>query len=307
MGRFLLGRLLQAILALIFLSVLIFVLSRTLGSPLDTLIPVDAPPEVEERLIKHMGLDQPLYIQYATYMGQLLQGDLGFSIRSHVPVAELLAGRLFASMKLALVAIGFTLMLGFPAGVIAALNRGKSLDTMSKILALLGQSLPSFWVGILLIQLFSVKLELLPVSGLGGPAHYILPGFTMSLFLVAGVSRLLRTGMIEVLDSEFVRFARSKGVTERFIIWKHALRNAIVPVLGFGGVYFSILITMSIVVEVVFAWPGIGRLALNAISLKDFPVLQGVLLVTGVIVIGINFLVDFLYAFVDPRIRFSKI
>ena len=167
----------------------------------------------------------------------------------------------------------------------------------------MGQALPPFWVGILLVELFAVKLGLLAASGRAGPTSYILPAFTMSLFVMAGVTRLVRNGMLEVLDSEFVRFAQSKGVPERTIIWKHALRNALIPVLGFGGVYFAIFITMAIVVEVVFAWPGLVRLAYNAISLRDYPIMQGVILVSGAIVIGFNFVVDLLYAVADPRIR----
>jgi peptide/nickel transport system permease protein len=189
--------------------------------------------------------------------------------------------------------------------MLAAVKRGTPLETIAKILALSGQSLPAFWVGILLIHLFSLKLDWLPPSGSGGPTHYIMPAFTMSLFVVAGVSRLLRTGLLEVLDSEFVRFARSKGVSERSIFWKHALRNSLVPVLGFAGVYLSIFVTMAVVVEVVFAWPGVGRLAFNAIFLRDYPLIQGVVLLTGVIVIAVNFVVDLLYAVVDPRIRYG--
>lgn len=305
MGRFLIIRLVQAISALVLLSMLVFVLSRIIGNPLDIMLPPDAPPEVEARLTESMGLNKPLYIQYLTYMKQLMRGDLGKSVRSRETVTESLRARLPASLSLAAVAMVFTVVMAFPLGMLAAVKRGTPLETIAKILALSGQSLPAFWVGILLIQLFSVKLDWLPPSGIGGPTHYIMPAFTMSLFVVAGVSRLLRTGLLEVLDSEFVRFARSKGVSERSIFWKHALRNSLVPVLGFAGVYLSIFVTMAVVVEVVFAWPGVGRLAFNAIFLRDYPLIQGVVLLTGVIVIAVNLVVDLLYAVVDPRIRYG--
>lgn len=305
MGRFIIIRLVQAVMALVLLSMLVFVLSRIIGNPLDIMLPPDSPPEVKARLTESMGLNKPLYIQYLTYMKQLMRGDLGKSVRSRETVTESLRARLPASLSLAAVAMVFTVVMAFPLGMLAAVKRGTPLETIAKILALSGQSLPAFWVGILLIHLFSLKLDWLPPSGSGGPTHYIMPAFTMSLFVVAGVSRLLRTGLLEVLDSEFVRFARSKGVSERSIFWKHALRNSLVPVLGFAGVYLSIFVTMAVVVEVVFAWPGVGRLAFNAIFLRDYPLIQGVVLLTGVIVIAVNFVVDLLYAVVDPRIRYG--
>ena len=305
MGKFLLSRLLQTVIALLLLTILIFVMSRIVGNPLDIMLPADAPPEARETLIKVMGLDRPLHAQYVTYMGQLLQGDFGNSVRSRASVAELILARLPASISLALVAIVFTIIMAFPLGVLAAIKRGTVLDISARLVALLGQALPAFWVGILLVELFAVRLDLLPASGRESLSSYILPAFTMSLFVTAGMTRLVRNGMLEVLDSEFVRFARSTGVPERTIIWKHALRNALIPVLGFGGVYFAIFITMAIVVEVVFAWPGIGRLAYNAIILRDYPIMQGVILVSGAIVIGVNFVVDVLYALADPRIRYT--
>lgn len=306
MKGFIVTRLFQAALTLVLLSVLIFVLSRVVGNPADILIPIDSPPEARERFTKSLGLDRPLHEQYITYVSRLMQGDLGASVRSREPVADLIAARLPASLALAAVAMLFAIAMALPLGIIAALNRGKALDTLASGLALFGQSVPAFWVGILLIQLFAVNLRWLPPSGAATPLHYVMPAFTMSLFVLAGMTRLLRTAMLEVLGSEYVRFARSKGVDERGVVWKHALRNALIPVVSFGGVYFSIMITMAIVTEVVFAWPGIGRLAYNAIVLRDFPLMQAVVLATGVIVIVVNLAIDMTYAFIDPRIRYSK-
>lgn len=306
MTGFVLTRLLQALLTLVLLSMLIFVLSRVVGNPADILIPIDSPPEARERFTRSLGLDRPLPEQYATYVGRLLQGDLGVSVRSREPVMDLITARLPASLALAGLAMLLAVAMAFPLGIVAALNRGKALDTLASGLAIFGQSVPAFWVGILLIQLFAVNLRWLPPSGAGTPLHYVMPALTMSLFVLAGMTRLLRTAMLEVLGSEYVRFARSKGVDERGVIWRHALRNALIPVVGFGGVYFSIMITMAIVTEVVFAWPGIGRLAYNAVVLRDFPLMQAVVLTTGVIVITVNFAVDMTYAIVDPRIRYSR-
>jgi peptide/nickel transport system permease protein len=302
---YLLSRIFQATFTLLLLSVLIFVLSRVVGNPVDILLPVDAPPEARERLIQSLGLDRPLAEQYVTFVARFLQGDLGQSVRSGESVADLILGRLPASLSLAAVAMLMALATALPLGIIAAVNRGRWADTAAKALALLGQSVPAFWVGIVLVQLLAVNLRILPPGGTGSPAHYILPAFTMSLFVLAGMARLLRTGMLEVLDSDYVRFARSKGVRNGTVIWRHALRNAMLPLLSFGGIYFSILITTAIVIEVVFAWPGLGRLAYNAIVLRDFPLMQGVILTTGVIVITVNLIVDLLYAVADPRIRYS--
>jgi len=303
---FILTRLFQAVLTLVLLSVLIFVLSRVVGNPADILIPIDSPPEARERFTRSLGLDRPLHEQYITYVSRLMQGDLGVSVRSREPVVDLIAARLPASLALAAVAMLLAIAMALPLGIVAALNRGKVLDTLASGLALFGQSVPAFWVGILLIQLFAVTLRWLPPSGAATPLHYVMPAFTMSLFVLAGMTRLLRTAMLEVLGSEYVRFARSKGVDERRVVWKHALRNALIPVVSFGGVYFSIMITMAIVTEVVFAWPGIGRLAYNAVVLRDFPLMQAVVLATGVIVIVVNLAIDMTYAFIDPRIRYSK-
>lgn len=306
MKGFVLTRLLQALLTLVLLSMLIFVLSRVVGNPADILIPIDSPPEARERFTRSLGLDRPLPEQYINYVGRLLQGDLGVSVRSREPVLGLITARLPASLALAGLAMLLAVAMAVPLGIVAALNRGKALDTLASGLAIFGQSVPAFWVGILLIQLFAVNLRWLPPSGAGTPLHYVMPAVTMSLFVLAGMTRLLRTAMLEVLGSEYVRFARSKGVDERGVIWRHALRNALIPVVGFGGVYFSIMITMAIVTEVVFAWPGIGRLAYNAVVLRDFPLMQAVVLTTGVIVIAVNFAVDMTYAIVDPRIRYSR-
>lgn len=197
------------------------------------------------------------------------------------------------------------MIIALPLGVLAAVNKDSMLDTIAKIIAVLGQSLPMFWVGIVLIQIFAVYLRLLPSGGTGSLAHYILPAFTLGWWLVAGIMRLLRSSLLEVLDTEFVKLARIKGLSDGRVIWKHALRNALIPVVTLGGIYMAILITAAILVETVFAWPGVGRLVYESIVFRDFPVVQAVVLMTAGFVIFTSLVVDILYAYLDPRIRYQ--
>jgi peptide/nickel transport system permease protein len=222
-----------------------------------------------------------------------------------MPVIDMIAERLPNSIKLGAVAICFAVLLAFPLGVVAAVKKGTALDTLANIVAILGQSLPQFWVGIVLIQIFAVRLRWLPVAGADSFAHYVLPAFTLGWFVVAGMMRLLRSSMLDIMGSEFVKMARIKGLPEQTVIWKHALRNAFIPVLTFGAIYLAILVTGAILVETVFAWPGVGQLIYQGIVFRDFPVVQAVVLLTACIVIAINLLVDITYAYVDPRIRYS--
>ncbi len=196
-------------------------------------------------------------------------------------------------------------MIALPLGVLAAVNKGSVLDTVAQIIAVLGQSMPMFWVGIVLIQIFAVNLRLLPSGGTGSLAHYVLPAFTLGWWLVAGIMRLLRSSLLETLDGEFIKLARIKGLTEVRVIWKHALRNALIPVVTFGGIYMAILITASILVETVFAWPGVGRLVYESIVFRDFPVVQAVVMMMAGFVIVTSLVVDILYAYLDPRIRYQ--
>jgi peptide/nickel transport system permease protein len=242
-------------------------------------------------------------VQYWRFLKNALQGDFGRSIKGQVPVLDLIKDRFPNSIKLGLVSLLITVVLAFPLGVIAAVKKGTAVDTLANLIAVLGQSLPQFWVGIVLIQVFAVYLRWLPVAGTGSFWHYILPGFTLGWFLVAGIMRLLRSSMLDVLDSEFVKLARIKGVPGWVVVWKHALKNAIMPVLTFAAIYLAILITGAILVETVFAWPGLGQLIYQGIVYRDFPVIQAVVLLTAVIVVSINLIVDIAYAYLDPRIR----
>jgi peptide/nickel transport system permease protein len=221
-------------------------------------------------------------------------------------VRELIGERLPNSLRLAAFAMAVSLTMAFPLGVMAAVKKGTGIDRAAQVVGVLGQSLPTFWVAIVLVEFVAGRLQWLPAGGAGGFASYVLPGFTLGWFVVAGMMRLLRSGMLEVLDSEYVKLARVKGVAERRVIWLHALKNALIPVVTFAGIYFAILLTTAIVVETVFAWPGLGRLAYDGITSRDFPVIQAVVLTAAAIVAAVNLAVDCLYAVIDPRIRHAR-
>jgi ABC-type dipeptide/oligopeptide/nickel transport system permease component len=303
MQRYILRRILQSLLTLVVLSMLVFIICRLTGDPVTLMLPDHASQEEVAQLRAALGLDKPLPAQYWLFLSSAVRGDFGRSIKGQVPVLELMEERLPNSLKLAIVSLLITVILAFPLGVMAAVKKGTSIDTLANLIAVLGQSLPQFWVGIVFIQVFAVHLRWLPVAGMGSLWHYILPGFTLGWFLVAGIMRLLRSSMLDVLDSEFVKLARIKGVSGWSVVWKHALKNAIMPVLTYAAIYLAILITGAILVETVFAWPGIGQLIYQGIVYRDFPVIQAVVLLTAVIVVTVNFVVDITYAYLDPRIR----
>jgi peptide/nickel transport system permease protein len=304
--RFVAVRLLQSLVALALLSVVVFVLARAAGDPLHMILPMSATEEDYANARAYLGLDRPYLQQYLSFVGRAVTGDFGMSIRARRPVSELIRDRLPNSLKLAAFAMGVSLAMAFPLGVMAAVKKGTGVDRAAQVVAVLGQSLPTFWVAIVLIEVVAGRLQWLPAGGISGLSSYILPGFTLGWFVVAGMMRLLRSGMLEVLDSEYVKLARVKGVVERRVVWVHALKNALIPVVTFAGIYFAILVTTAIVVETVFAWPGLGRLAYEGITSRDFPVIQAVVLTTAAIVAAVNLCVDCLYAVIDPRIRYAR-
>ena len=305
MTRFVLRRLVQTLITLVLLSAVIFVLARISGDPLALILPLDASAEDRANARAELGLDRPLLEQYATFVGHAATGNFGMSLFHRRPVSELIVERLPNSIKLAAFAMGLGILMAFPLGIAAAIHKDTVIDRFAQTVAVLGQSLPTFWLGIILIEFFAGRLGWLPASGMDGFSNYIMPGFVLGWFVVAGMMRLIRSGMIDVLESEYVKLARVKGVPERRVIWVHALKNALLPVVTFMSVYFAILVTTAIVVETVFAWPGIGRLAYEGISARDFPLIQAVVLVTAIIVAAVNLVVDCLYCVIDPRIRYS--
>jgi peptide/nickel transport system permease protein len=252
---------------------------------------------------KQMGLDRAISAQYFRYLASAARGDFGRSLRTREPAIEVVLDHLFNSLKLVSVAMVMSLAFSIPIGVLAAVKRGTFWDWLARGSAVLGQSLPHFWVGIMSILVFSVLLGWLPSSGMGGWQHYILPAAVMGWTVSAAIVRLLRSGMLDVLDSDYVKLARSEGLSETRVIWKHALRNALIPVITFIGYTYGLLIASAFAIEVVFAWPGLGRLAIESVFWRDFPVLQLTVLVWAALVIALNLLTDIVYGYLDPRIR----
>jgi ABC-type dipeptide/oligopeptide/nickel transport system permease component len=303
--RFILRRLAQSVVLLFVLALIIFALARVSGNPADLLLREDATQEDRAHLLRALGLDRPVHEQLYLFFAGAVRGDLGESIRYRKPAAEVFFERLPNTLQLLPLAMVGALVVAIPLGVLAAVYRGTIVDKISGAVAVLGIATPSFWLGIVLIYVFSIKLGLLPSSRMGGPSHYVLPAITLGLFLVAGMMRLVRSSLLEVMGSEFVKLARLKGLSQTVVIWKHCLRNALIPVTTLFGVYFALLITGAIVTETVFAWPGVGRLTYEAVIFRDYPLLQAVILLKGVIVLGVNLGVDILYAYLDPRVRYA--
>lgn len=305
MQRSILHRLLQGIVLLFCVAIIVFTLGRLTGNPADLMLPEDATAEDREHLLRALGLDRPYYEQLYLFLVNAMRGDLGQSIRYRQPAVQLFFDRLPNTLTLVPLAVGIAVMLAIPLGIISAMYRGTLIDRIAGIVAVIGIATPNFWLGIGLIYLFSVYLGVLPSARMGGPRHYILPAATLGAFAVAGLMRLVRSSMLEVMDSEFVKLARIKGLSEWAVICKHCLRNAMIPVLTLFGVFVALLVTGAIVTETVFAWPGVGRLAYEAVIFRDYPLLQAVVILKAIIVLLINLVIDILYAYVDPRIRYS--
>jgi peptide/nickel transport system permease protein len=305
MKRYIVHRLLQGVVLLFMVATIVFFLGRLTGNPVDLMLPEGSTPEDRITLIKALGLDGPLYQQFLIFIGNALNGDLGTSIRMRQPTVDVFFSRLPNTLAIIPWAIVFAVAVGIPLGVVAALNRGNMVDRAAGALAVLGIATPSFWLGVVLIFVFSVELGWLPSGRMGGPDHYVLPVITLGSFLIAGFMRLVRSSMLDVMGSEFVKLARIKGLNEGVVIWKHCLRNALIPVLTLWGVFVGNLITGAIIVETVFAWPGVGRLTYEAVIYRDFPLLQAIIILKSMLILAINLTVDILYAYVDPRIRLA--
>ena len=300
---FALTRFVQAVLAILAASLMLFVLARTTGNPADMLLPIEATSAEREAFIERQGLDRPIMYQYWVFLKDAARGDFGESLRTRRPVKELVARRLFNSFRLASAAMLFTVLIGVPLGILGAIYRGRVWDRLALAFALLGQSLPPFWIGLMGIRVFAVRLDWFPTSGIGGWDHYVMPAITLGWFASAGVVRLLRSSMLEVLDTEFVKLARLKGLPEYRVVLKHAVRNALIPVVTFIAFMYGAIIAAAITIEVVFAWPGLGQLAFQAVLWRDFPLLQFTVLTWVALIILINLIVDVGYVILDPRIR----
>jgi peptide/nickel transport system permease protein len=306
MQRYILVRFMQSLVALLVMSVLVFSLARMTGDPLDVLLPMEAGEGERERVAHHWGLDRPLYEQYFVFLGKALQGDFGNSWKwqGHTAMGLVLE-RLPATLQLGGLALLISVVLALPFGVLTAVWKDRLFDSVGKCFALLGQSLPTFWLGIVLMWIFAVTLGWLPTSGRGGFKHMILPAVCLGWFQVATMMRLIRSSMLDVLDSEFVKLTRIKGLPEWKVIWKHCLRNAAITPLTYFAITTGVLITGSVVTESVFAWPGTGLLVVDAVRARDFQVVQAVVIIFAAVFTMTNLVVDILYAYIDPRIRYS--
>ena len=306
MRRFVLRRAAYAVVSLFLLSVTIFLFVRVTGDPTVLLVEPGASKADLEALRTELGLDRSLLVQYGTFVRDIVRGDFGRSFYYRTPVLELYISRLPNSLMLAVAAMAFSLLIGIPSGIMAAVRVGGWWDRAGKIFALLGLSMPSFWVGLLLILFFSVYLGWLPSSGSGTALHVLMPAFALGWYFAAAHMRLARSSMLEVLGSEYVKLARLKGLPEARVIAKHAFKNALIPVLTLAGINLVLMVNVAVVVETVFAWPGIGRLLYEGIAFRDFPVVQATVLLGGSMIVVVNLVIDLLYAVIDPRIRYER-
>ena len=306
MQRFLMRRFLMIIVTLIAVSMIIFIMARITGDPRVLLLDENASREQWERMGVELGLDKPYYHQYSLFMKDVLRGDFGESIKLQEPVMTVIAGRIWPTVQLGGGAFLLALVVGIPLGVLSAVMRGTALDQLGRVIAMVGQAAPSFWLGIMFMFFFAVKLGWVPPSGREGWNSIILPMVTLAWGgFLAGSLRLMRSAMLDVLDSEYIKLAKAKGVSTRSLIWKHAFRNALIPPLTLAGVSMPAILTGSITTELVFAWPGMGQLAIQALYTSDYPLLQGLTIVFTLGYVGVALAVDVLYAYIDPRIRFA--
>jgi ABC-type dipeptide/oligopeptide/nickel transport system permease component len=306
MIRYIAQRLSYSLLSLFLLSLTIFFFVRVTGDPALLLVEPGASQADIDAMRQRFGLDQPLWVQYWSFVVSLLQGDLGQSFYYRTPVLELYFSRLPNSLLLALVAMAFSLLIGIPSGILAAVRVGRFWDKAGKVFSLLGLSLPSFWVGLVLILFFSVYLQWLPSSGSGTFLHLLMPAFALGWYFAAAHMRLTRSSMLEVLGSEYIKLARLKGLPGYVVIAMHAFKNALIPVLTLAGLNLVVMINAAVIIEVIFAWPGIGRLLYEGIFQRDFPLVQGVVILAGCMIVLINLAIDIFYAYIDPRIRLTR-
>lgn len=300
-------RLVSTIPVLFGISLLLFFMLRALpGDPAQVIAGVNSSEQETEQIRVQLGLDQPIYIQYAKFLSRLVLLDLGTSTRTHYPVVGEIAPRLFNTGILAVSAILLACLLGIPAGILAAVRPYTMLDMMVTVLSLFGMSMPVFWLGLMLIIVFSVKLNILPVGGSGGVEFLILPTITLGSSLIAAIARNTRSSMMDVLAQDYIRTARSKGVGEGMVIARHALKNSFIPVITVIGLQFGSLLGGAVLTETVFAWPGLGRLLVESILARDYPVIQGAILIFALLFVLINIVIDLLYAYLDPRVGYGK-
>lgn len=296
----------QGAISILGASIIIFLISRLSGDPVLILLPNDASAALIEETRRVHGLDRPLWVQYGIWAQKALAGDFGRSYRWETPALTLILDRLPATVQLAVFGLLFSVAVAVPVGVMSAVHRGGWIDRVGRVFAMLGQAMPAFWVGLLLIMVFAIHLNWLPAFGYGSASHIVLPAIALGWYPVAAQTRIVRSAMLDVLDSDHIRLSRALGTPERLIVWKYALRNAAVPLLTMLGVYFAAMLGGAFVVETIFAWPGVGRTVVEAVFSRDFPVVQAGVLFTSILFVLSNLLVDLSYGLVDPRIRDAR-
>ena len=305
MVSFFLHRLKLALITIFGVTLLVFIAARLSGDVVYTLVDASAGQEEIDKMRRQLDLDKPVWLQYISYVGHVARGDFGRSIRYQRPVVEVIAERIPKTVQLGLAAFTVSIILGISLGILAARTRGSIIDRAARTLAVLAQSMPHFWIGIMAILIFAVILRWLPTSGSGTWQHLVMPALTLATFPMAAIMRITRSSMLETLDAEYVKFLRVKGLAERLIVWKHALRNALIPVVALSGIQLGNLLGGAVIVETVFSWPGLGNLMVESIVSRDYPVIQSGVLMIAVFLITLNFLVDLVFGVIDPRIRYN--
>jgi ABC-type dipeptide/oligopeptide/nickel transport system permease component len=302
---YILSRLLHGLFVLLGVSVVVFGLTWLTGDPASVLLPLNTPPDQVQVFRHNMGLDQPIPVQYAAFLGRALHGDFGVSFRHRTSALPLVLERLPVTLRLMGAALLFAVLVALPLGVIAAAFHRKPPDFLARFIALFGQSVAAPWLGVMLIFLFAVNLRWLPSSGASQPQSIILPAIVAGAYSAAGLTRLLRSSLLEVMANDYIRTARAKGLTDRLVVWRHGLKNAAIPVVAFLGIQVTFMFGNTVIAEAMFAYPGMSRLAVEAISTRDMPVIQVFVLLAAALVVMVNLMVDVVYAWLDPRIRLA--
>lgn len=307
MAQYILNRIISAIIVIFGISILSFFLIHLIpGDPVKIMLGLNASPEQVAKLTHHLGLDKPLLVQYLQYINNVFHGDFGTSLKTGRPVLTEILDRFPETIKLAATGMVFAVIIGIALGILAAKYKDTIIDTFCTGLATLGVSIPSFWLGILLILVFSVKLSWFPIADGTGLRSLILPAITLGVVMSTMISRLTRNGMVEVLSNDFIRTARSKGLEERHILFRHAFRNVLIPIITVIGLQIAALLGGTVIIEQVFNWPGLGTLSIGAIMSRDFPMIQGTVLFMGVVYVSVNILVDIVYSLIDPRVNLNE-
>jgi ABC-type dipeptide/oligopeptide/nickel transport system permease component len=302
--RYIVGRFVQSVVVVLGVLFLVFVILQLTGDPARLMLPPEATLEDIERLRRQLGFDRPLPVQFAHFLAGAVRGDFGSSLRYRdQPALAVVLERFPATLELTAATLAWSIPLAFALGLVSAVRRASLHENAAMLTALLGQSMPTFWLGLMLILIFSVNLGWLPSSGRGGFAHVVLPALTLGGFFMARLTRLVRSGLLDVLSQDYVRTARAKGLAERAVVTRHALKNAAIPIVTIVGLDVGTILGSAVITETVFAWPGLGRLAIDSVNVRDFPVVQADVFVIAVAFVGINFAVDVLYTWLDPRVR----